>query len=608
MTNVVVWLQSDDPKVDCVTTPVAFIPYLDPKGGALAIRETPTALRFHVAASADRGGTAPPVACASGTCTNGAGACATAAQCQKTSLDDYLARLTVTLAADQPRSALKAHTVSVVVDLNVLHAAASTVTYEEGFEVGLGTFSFQNLDANIASNAQSNGMRCQYNDPDYPNSNSYGDTECYLGFQAGQPVINDWHAHTTTSADGGRAYAGTRSLHYGVHILPGFNLDTLRLSQLDAIRNTAAVNLAARICRHDPSPTPRACNQAADCVAVGGGPCGAARPELSFKHQINMVYSREVGRSINRGVVAAQIAGSSVWQKLEPYVNVYDVQGDDTFSNCMFDPNDDGNTESDYFDPADPQRRFGPSSTCYPEFSFGFLGDTDGPFHPTHLGHASDGPGLQGSLGIGTWVESKFDLSALRGRSIRFRFLVTTLKVSDISTYQALFMWNPTPVDDGWYVDDVRVNQTLGAALPTASTDATDNSALPGCPGSCSSVAPALTISPPSGSLPGRVATLSAVASTADACTGGALLFRFYEDRDHSGAFSPGDEQLAAFGTGPRLDVAPDATTRYGVTVRCSEGGTAACLGSDATADFTLACAPPTEYDARQLVDASAMG
>ena len=609
LTNVIVWLKSDDPKIDCVTTPLAIIPYLDPKGGALAIRETPSALRFHVSASADRGGTAPPAGCASGSCSNGAGACTTAAQCQKSHLDDYLARLTVTLGADQLDSALTAHTASIVLDLNVTHSVGSTVTYVEGFESGLGTLILQNLDSGIASNALSNGMRCQYNDPDYPNSNSYGDTDCYLGFQAGQPVTNDWHPHSTAAVDGGRAYAGSQSLHYGVHIPPGPTRDTLRLSQLDAVRNAAALNLAARVCRDDPSPNPRACSQAADCVAVGGGPCGTARPELSFKHQINILYYRNPGLSLNRAVVGAQIAGTTQWRKLYPYVNVYDSQGDDTYSNCTFDPIDDGNTESDYFEPADPQRRYGPSSTCYPEFNFTALGNTDEPFNSARLGFATDGPGLPGSLGVGTWVESKFDLTGFRGRSVRIRFLVTTMKVSDVSTWEALFMWNPNESDDGWYVDDVRITQTLGAALPTASTDAAANGALPGCPlMPCSILVPGLTIAPPSGSILGRSAILSALASSADSCTDGALLFRFYEDRDRSGTFSLGDEELRAVFHStavPDLAVRDVALRRHGEMFR----GWRCCLswiGRDRRFHPHLPTADTTRR--QQLVDAGALG
>src|SRR6185369_16521765 len=80
----------------------------------------------------------------------------------------------------------------------------------------------------------------------------------------------------------------------------------------------------------------------------------------------------------------------------------------------------------------------------------------------------------------GTWVESRFDLSRYRGRSIQLRWLVTSLKVSGTMTVQDLFHFNPNPNDDGWYVDDVRVTQTLGASSPTVTLDSADNSGLPG--------------------------------------------------------------------------------------------------------------------------------
>jgi hypothetical protein len=512
-----------------------------------------------------------------------------AADCVRGFLDAYAARLDLSLAADRFDVQTYPQALQVELDLDAAGPVQATSTFVEGFESGLGNFAFMNLDANRASNSASDGYRCQYNDPDYVNSNSYGDTECYLGFAAGQAVINDWHAHTTTMS-GGRAYVGTRSLHYGRH---DGGVDTLPLSQLDAVRTLVNVNLAARVCRDDPAPGRRACNTAADCLAVGGGPCVSAVPQLSFKHQLG-AYARYPGRPTDRAIVQAQVVGSATWEKIFPYLNVYTGQASDIYSNCTFDPVDDGNDEDDYFDPADPGRRFGPSSTCFPEFVFDALGDTGEPFQPDNIRNASDGPGLQGSLGIGTWVESRFDLSRFRGRSVRLRFLFTSIKVSDLATYQSLFMWNPVPDDDGWYVDDVRVTETLGTALATVGLDGTDNSNLPSCPSApCSAIAPSFSLEPPSGALPGRPVTLSAEGSQADRCSNGALLFRFFEDRDASGTYSPGDLELAPFATSPVYTTSPTTATRYGVTVRCSAGGTGSCLGADATAGFSLTCAPP---------------
>jgi hypothetical protein len=160
-------------------------------------------------------------------------------------------------------------------------------------------------------------------------------------------------------------------------------------------------------------------------------------------------------------------------------------------------------------------------------------------------------------------------------------------------------MWNPNPSDDGWYVDDVRVTQTLGTATPTASVDATNNAALPGCPApACSALTPALALSPPSASSPGRPVHLLAAATTADRCVNGTLLYRFFVDVDASGTFSAGDTVLQDFSTASSFVEAPAATTGFGVTVKCSGGGTGGCAGADATATFTIACAPPAPvYD-----------
>jgi len=596
LSNVVVQVSTTDPKIDCVLDALAVIPALDAHGGPSAVRETPTPFRIHVKQSSDRAGTAPPVACTAGQCSNGAGACVSAGSCHKTVLDDYSARIQVALAADSFDAASVPQTIDVDLDLDSAGPVQTTSAFVEGFEAGFGNFTLMNLDDNVASNQASDGARCQYSDPDHLNSNTYGESECYLGFPS-QPPMNDWHVHTTQMPDGGRAYLGSASVHYGRHA-GGAEGDTYTLGQLDAVRTKVNVNLAPRICQNDPAANKRACNSSADCAVVGGGPCASAAPRLTFKHQISLLDDRgtntPVGQAADRAVLQARITAGVLWQKLHPYENVYDAQGSDFFHNCTFDPTDDGNTEDDYYDPTDPGRRLGPSSTCFPEFVFAYLGDTDGPYRPSEIGRASDGPGLRGSLGIGTWVESKIDLARYRGRSIQLRFLVTTIKVSDIQTPWQLFMWNPTPYDDGWYVDDVRVTETLGSSVATTSSDTKDNAALPGCPADpCSSIVPALSVVPASGAAPGHAIELSASGSTADRCMNGTLLYQFFVDADGSGTFDPGEPVLRDYGTASGFRDAPVATTRYGVSVRCSSGGSGNCGGATATATFTLTCGPP---------------
>jgi hypothetical protein len=222
----------------------------------------------------------------------------------------------------------------------------------------------------------------------------------------------------------------------------------------------------------------------------------------------------------------ADAAGTAVgdWIKLQPYLNVYDQQGVDNYFSCTFDPIDDGNTEDDFFDPTDPDRRLGPSSTCKPEFIYAYMGDTFNPFSEKNLGNA-EGPGLKGSHGlVGTWVESKFNLERFRGRRARVRFLETDLRAGTWETWEAIFTFNPSPGDDGWWIDDVTITNTLTSPA-TVTNDDKDNTTLPGCGSACNTV-DAIVTTDPLGSLraPGQVIELDALASTATTTTRAAIL------------------------------------------------------------------------------------
>jgi hypothetical protein len=296
---------------------------------------------------------------------------------------------------------------------------------------------------------------------------------------------------------------------------------------------------------------------------------------------------------VDRGVVHAQIEGATLWQKLHPYANVYDVQGSDQFTSCTFDPDDDGSDEDDYFAPADPARRYGPSSTCFPEWAFSYLGDTDEPFAPYRIGRASDGPGLPGSLGIGTWVESRYDLSSYRGRTVRIRWLFSSIKVSDIETPAEVFMATPIPYDDGWYVDDVRVTQTVPNPA-TATLDAADRSSLPGCASGCAGLTAALTVNPSSSGAPGAPVTLSAEGSGAAACPGETLLYEYGVDGDGDGSLGgPSDWIASGPTTSAQAAFAPLQSTTYGARVRCASDPS--CF-DDQTAALEVACPPAQSY------------
>ncbi|MDB4324707.1 thrombospondin type 3 repeat-containing protein [bacterium] len=162
-----------------------------------------------------------------------------------------------------------------------------------------------------------------------------------------------------------------------------------------------------------------------------------------------------------------------------PFVNVYDSQANSNYFNCTFDPTDDGNTEDDFFDPTNPSRSRGPSSTCAPEYNFSDQGATEGPFDPNVIGEASDGPGLEGSVGPGTWVEPRVDLARFRGQSLQIRFLATGVKMGSTVLWDQIGGGSYGPRDDGWFLDDVTVTRTLTEAA-TLLVDSSDNSGLPG--------------------------------------------------------------------------------------------------------------------------------
>ncbi len=353
-------------------------------------------------------------------------------------------------------------------------------TFLESFENGLGTFEPQPIDEmlnpppeNIGDHASgvanADGYRCQYSDPDWEGSVSHGTSQATVCYPSPNSAPDRFWWGTTTD----RAFSGNRSLHWGVDLGPGLGFTT-PTAQLEAVRSTSPIALAPnRTC----SVSGVACGTDADCV-----PAEQCRPpELSIKHQISLLDDRTAD-NYDRGVVQLQTANddgtpSGPWIKLEPYVNLHDALPVLTF-NCSFDPIDDGNTEEDFFDPTDPNRFMGPSSTCAPEFSFNQQGETGSSFDAQNIGDATDGPGLAGSTGPGTWVEPRFDLDRFRGRRIRLRFLTSSLKLGGFLTWENAFTFNPDVRDDGWFIDDVAITGTVPNATPLA-PDTKDNSHLP---------------------------------------------------------------------------------------------------------------------------------
>ncbi|NIM61179.1 MAG: hypothetical protein GTN89_01415, partial [Acidobacteria bacterium] len=239
-----------------------------------------------------------------------------------------------------------------------------------------------------------------------------------------------WHSTTE------RAFTGNQSLHWGVRNTDDNLGWTTPMGVMEAVETREPIAMGFdRICSNSPLT---ACTDDAQCGGNGGEFlfCAAAKPRAVWKHQVSLMDFRGVNasgplRSADGGVIHVQLADPSVtgptspavgdWIKVETVANQYDSQREDNYNVCTFDPVDDGNDEDDFFDPTDPFRRYGPSSTCFPEFSYTYMGDTDTAFDPLNIGNASQGPGLMGAVGPGTWVESVVDFTRFRAQYVRVR-------------------------------------------------------------------------------------------------------------------------------------------------------------------------------------------
>jgi len=341
-------------------------------------------------------------------------------------------------------------------DLNLSDLGQTPIPWGEDFEGGsLGLFSPQNNDAGMpgANNAEglenADGWRCQFSDPDWINSETYNQAsaeDCFPGMNLSQANAVFWQvdgAGVTASPDGGRAKSGTRSMYYGIFIdQPASDIFTTPISTVEAVGTTDPVNL------------------------------GTEAPRLSFWQQISLMDYRTLanprpGETLDRGVVQIQLtdeadAAPGDWASLSAVVNPYHATIAENHFACTFDPIDDGNTEDDFFDPTDPWRESGPASTCVGQWVWSFQGDTsEDPFDVANVGHATTPPALGDapSLGTGTWVRSEVDLTEFRGRIARFRFLVTSIKLSS-ETYHDQFGDNRSG-DDGWWIDEIVVDETL---------------------------------------------------------------------------------------------------------------------------------------------------
>ncbi len=508
------------------------------------------------------------------------------------------AEFSIIISGDEFGATYAPQTVTIPLDLDAT-GGGGPYTFIETFQNGdFGTFTTMNLDSGRHSFAMSDGWRCQYSDPDWTYSNSYGqDTGdvCYLANSVTYAANYYWKIDSVAAGTNARSYdSDGHSLYMGVY-RSADELWTTPAANMDAVGSANPINIGfAPVCsetRNVPCDTDSDCSTDACPTCNPGEVCQPVSPELSFKHQISLVDWRHTGAdyrtSADAGIVALQqadtdSAGTPVgdWIKIYPYYNDYDQQRHLWWTNCMFDPTDDGSTEDDFFNPEDPFRRLGPSSTCGTEFNFSYSGDTDADFAPGNVNFATEpDSGLQGYTGTGTWIESRFNLDSYKAMRIRLRFLTTATKVEGGETWEDIAAWNPGPWDDGWWIDQIVISDTL-QSFAVLSNDDKDNSSLPTCGSICADddsdgvgdVFPDL-VADPAGTLgaPGQSVELDAVDSYATRCLNGSLQFRFWIDND--GDSSGGgvlDELLRGWTDNPVIVNAPDATTTYVVEVRCS--------------------------------------
>ncbi|HEX6852516.1 MAG TPA: hypothetical protein VF139_14050 [Candidatus Polarisedimenticolaceae bacterium] len=482
--------------------------------------------------------------------------------------DDFNARFSLAVRALQLDGSSRPLEFSLPLDLNA-SGGGTLATFQEQFD-GAGLVGWTAGKFNVAqgSLAASNGYRCQYNDPNALNSNAPGRADCKIGY--GNPLADlvDWHQHTPSTAGNQRSFTGNNSAHWGTHSGATPALDGTRFSQLTSLEQDGTVALAAN-----------------------------ATSILSFAHQISLLDWRGSNtpflEAADRAVVHVRLAnggtGFGNWIKVYPYENQYEHQGTDNFANCTFDPIDDGNNEDSYFDPTDPNRRLGPSSTCFPEFIFSWQGDTDhrNQTNLRKVGGAADSLDANGEpLGLagsglnprGVWIKPKFNLGEFRAREIKLRFVTTSIGVSTIVTTPTFFNNEPNHVeDDGWYIDDVQITNSLVTGNPpvpapaTLTVDNNANSGLPGC-AACTAITPSLVATPTTTAAPGQPVQLDASASTADSCPNGTLQFQYWIDANGNSIVGDAGDTLLRDWTDDSgyLDAPMSGPVRYALKVRCS--------------------------------------
>jgi hypothetical protein len=301
------------------------------------------------------------------------------------------------------------------------------------------------------------------------------------------PSENDWHIHSPAegcdlddSYDGGdpnfaltcaplpRAHSGLRSLHLGRHLRANdSNWDTYRF------RQTSAFVL--------------------DPVHLG------RNAELEFWHIMQVCDDSCVNlppRDTTAGgqvqiSVRGRVSGFyEPWQRLIPSANSYDATAQTSLPICEFDPGDDafpGGDETMCKDDSPLWSNIGDTvgsdRTCTADTDSNDpdnldCGRTDNRTVDATCSWVADpncGSFLEnGFVGPGVWARSRVDLAPFAGRDVRIRFAFEGGGGWGFGQSRSFLEpepgFSPYPFsgDDGWYIDDIRINGVIrggGACL-----------------------------------------------------------------------------------------------------------------------------------------------
>ncbi len=512
------------------------------------------------------------------------------------------------------------------------------------------------------------GNHCQVNDPDNPNGNNTDPADfCQLG-NGFSNTENHWHLHAPNAAgvcgdgscpDGGRSAnvisgaSGRKSLSstnlvdgdQTPGVGDGMTEDYNRMTWVEWHRAGTASGPGNTFQLGFPDP-----NKTVTSPRLQGQYTG---PELTFWTQLSIIDARmftvapqdpgdfawsaaRVYACVDHNNSGAcdtketgSLDGSEKWEPLKSWYSPESSYRSNNYINCMYDPTDDGSTESQFFPNSVTT---GPSSTCLPNAVDTCAGrtrnDDSNGLIPVVLGDACfPETGVEATEGVtgfagGTswtgarWILKRYRLDDFAGRKVLFRWHMTPGELGGVENCADILTWACGNRDDGWFIDDIRVNG-LASDL-TLSIDNAGQGTPPPAPTVCSNteINPALaaipypTFDPLTNKTRLAVACSDPAAATCDfdgdnvadtgsdtaqsdaalrpflltgiqtpgaTCVGGELEYRF---RDGSGNVLNDWSATPQTNSGS-LIVTPAVSTDYSLDVRCSSNPTG-CLQTDA--------------------------